>query len=116
MVTFTLAVPVNVGTLTQPVNVSSLRVTGVWFSTTPELAPLGAAELDITLTDPASGWQETIKYQDASVLAFFAQVAPAPPTGATYEDVMAAAVLQKLTADGKLPAGSITSTQANPSV
>lgn len=104
---FTLVAPVNVGTLTAPINVASLKVTSVWFSTTPELAPLGAAELDITLTDPVSGWQETIKYQDASVLEFFAQRAPAPPEGATMEDVMAASVFNKLIADGKLPAGNI---------
>ena len=110
MVTYTLTTPVNVGTLTQPVAVSSLKVTGVGFSTTPALAPLGTAELSITLTDPVSGWQEMIDYKDASVLTFFAQVAPTPPTGATYEDVMAAAVLTKLIADGKLPAGTLTTT------
>jgi hypothetical protein len=112
-VIFNLTTPVNVGTLTQPVVVSSLKVTSVWFSTTPDLAPLGAAELSITLTDPASGWQETIDYKDASVPVFFAQSAPTPPTGTTYEDVMAVAVFMKLIADGKLPAGSL-STPATP--
>jgi hypothetical protein len=107
MIAFTLSTPVNVGTLTNPVVVSSLNVTGVWFSTTPAIAPLGAAELEITLTDPATGWQETVTYNDASVVAFFQTPAPAPPTGATYEDVMATAVFTKLIADGKLPAGTV---------
>jgi hypothetical protein len=111
-VTFTLTTPVNVGTLTSPVNVSSLAITAVSFSTTPALAPLGTAELSITLTDPVSGWQETIDYQDASVLAFFAQAAPTPAAGATMEDVMASAVFGKLIADGKLPAGSLSTTPA----
>ena len=108
-VIFTLETPVNVGTLTDPVTVSALRVTSVWFSTTPQLAPIGAAELDITLTETTNGWQETITYKDASVLEFFAQSAPTPPAGATYEDVMAAAVFSKLIADGKLPAGTLSS-------
>ena len=108
MVTFTLNAPVNVGTLTNPVNVSSLRVTGVVFSTTPALAQVGAGELAVTLTDPESGWQETVKYSDSSVIAFFGQAAPTPPAGATYQDVMASAVLTKLIADGKLPAGTVT--------
>ena len=112
MVTFALTTPVNVGTLTAPVVVSSLQVTGVWFSTTPELAPLGAAELEITLTAPASGWQETITYQDSSVVDFFATPAPVPPAGATYEDIMAGAVFQKLMADGKLPPGTLSTMSA----
>ena len=106
-ITFALATPVNLGTLTAPVNVASLRVTSVRFSTTPALAPLGTAELSITLTDTASGWQETIEYRDASVLAFFAQSAPAPEAGASVEDVMAKLIFSKLIADGKLPPGTI---------
>ncbi len=108
--TYTLTTPVNVGTLTSPVNVSSLRVTTVYFSTTPDLAPLGTAELSVTLTDPVSGWQETIEYQDASVLAFFAQAAPTPAAGATMEDIMSQALFAKLVADNKLPAGTVTIT------
>ena len=108
MVIFTLATPVNVGTLTAPINVSSLAITAIYFSTTPAIAPLGTAELSITLTDPASGWQETVSYLDASVPTFFTQPAPTPDPGATMEDVMAATVFSKLIADGKLPAGSLT--------
>jgi hypothetical protein len=107
-VIFTLATPVNVGSLTEPVNVASLKITSVAFSTTPALAPIDTAELTITLTDPVSGWQETVDYRDASVLEFFAMPAPMPPNGATYEDIMAGAVFQKLIADGKLPAGTLS--------
>jgi hypothetical protein len=107
MTSFTLNTPVNVGTLTAPVNVSSLVVTAVSFSTTPALAPLGTAELTVLLTDPASGWQEVIRYQDASVLAFFNQPAPAPNPGETIQDVMAKMVFTKLVADGQIPAGTI---------
>jgi hypothetical protein len=107
MITFQLNTPVNVGTLTAPVNVARLRVTGVAFSTTPALAPLGTAELLVTLTDTDSPWQEVIRYADSSVLDFFATLAPVPPPGATYEDIMSVAVLQKLIADGRLPVGTL---------
>lgn len=108
MVTFKLTTPVNVGTLTAPISVSALAVTGVTFSTTPALAQVGTGELNVTLTDTLSGWQETVQYRDASVLAFFAQPAPAVPDGATMQDVMSQLVLSKLIADGKLPAGTVT--------
>ena len=107
MVLFVLTHPQNVGTLAAPINVASLRVTALTFSMTPALAPLGTGQLSVTLTDPASGWQETIDYQDASVRAFFAQTAPIPPSPITVEDVMAQLVFAKLIADGKLPAGSL---------
>jgi hypothetical protein len=108
MVTYTLTTPVNVGTLTAPVNVSSLAITGVNLCTKPALAPLGTAQLTITLTDTVSGWQETIFYQDASVVAFFNSPAPTPATGETMQDVMASAIFAKLVADGKLPPGTIS--------
>lgn len=107
MTSFKLTTPANVGTLTSPIAVSTLAVTAVVFSTTPGLAPAGTGELKVTITDTASGWQETIQYQDASVLAFFAQAAPAPTAGATMQDVMSQAIFAKLVADGKLPAGTV---------
>jgi hypothetical protein len=110
MTTFTLATPVNVGPLTTPVNVSSLQVTGVLFSTTPALASIGTGKLTVTLTDPVSGWQETIDYLDASVLDSFSQTAPTPPAGATMNDIMSQAIFAKLIADKKLPDGSISTT------
>lgn len=112
MVTFTLTTPGNVGTLTKPIAVSSLNVTAVSFATVPSPGqapmPLGTGLLTVTLTDPVSGWQVTFSYQDATVLSFFAQAAPAPPSGATAQDVMAQLVFTKLIADGKLPAGTVT--------
>lgn len=104
---FKLETPANVGTLTVPISVSSLAVTGVTFSTTPALAPIGVGELKVTLTDTESGWQETIRYQDASVLAFFEQAAPTPASGETMHDIMSRAIFIKLVADGKVPAGTI---------
>lgn len=104
---FTLTTPVTVGDLSNPRIVTALAITSIWFTTTPDLAPGGTGELDITLTETTNGWQETITYRDASVLAFFGQPAPTLPSGATYEDVMAGAVFSKLIADGKLPPGTV---------
>jgi hypothetical protein len=105
---FTLSTPANVGTLGAPVVVSALKITSIWFTSTPAMAPLGTGELNVTLTETTNGWQETIRYQDSTVIAFFGQAAPTPPTGATYQDVMSSAVFTKLIADGKLPAGTVT--------
>jgi hypothetical protein len=107
---FTLTTPANVGTLGSPVVVSALAVTSVFFTSTPAMAPLGTGQLNVTLTETTSGWQETIRYQDATVIAFFGQAAPTPAAGATYQDVMSAAVFSKLIADGKLPPGTVTTT------
>ncbi len=107
---FTLPIPVTLGTLANPITIKALKITSVWFSTTPALAQIGAAELEITLTETANGWQETIVYNDATVVAFFSKVAPTPPAGATFQDVMAAAVFAKIIADGKLPAGTLSTT------
>jgi hypothetical protein len=111
---FTLTAPVTVGDLSNPRTVTALAITSIWFTTTPDLAPGGTGELDITLTETTNGWQETITYRDASVLAFFGQPAPTLPSGATYEDVMSGAVFAKLIADGKLPPGTVA-TVANAS-
>ena len=108
MTTFMLAVPAQVGNLGSPVTVAALRITSIWFTTTPALAPIGTGELDITLTETTSGWQETVSYKDASVLAFFAQAAPPPPAGVTVEDVMCQLLFAKLIADGKLPPGTVS--------
>lgn len=106
--TFTLATPATVGDLSNPRTVTALKITSIWFTSTPDLAPTGTGELDITLTETSNGWQETIAYKDASVISFFAQAAPAPPSGGTVEDVMCGLLFDKLIADGKLPAGTLT--------
>jgi len=58
--------------------------------------------------DPVSGFQEVITYADATALDWWALPAVPGATGATWGDVIAAAVLAKLVADGKLPSGTIS--------
>jgi hypothetical protein len=94
-VTFTLSTPLTFGTLANQVSISSLQLTNINIATTPDLAPLGTGTLTLTLTDPASGAQETVIYRDASVLDLWKIIG----------DDISKAVFAKLIADAKLPAG-----------
>lgn len=95
---FELVTPVTVDPLGTPRTISCLALTGIKFTTTPDLAPLGSGELKVTLTDPDSGYQAECSYTDATVLE-------------AWEEAFAATVVttifNKLVADKKLPAGSI---------
>jgi hypothetical protein len=97
MVTFTLDTPFQTGTFDKPVAVSRLLLTGIKYSSTPELGAIGTSTLDVTLTDPDSRQQFKFSYQDAT----------APDVWADVSATFASAVFNKLIADGKLPAGSI---------
>lgn len=107
MVTFTLTTPATVGSLGAPVTLRSLQITGINSSLTPPLAPVGTGILELTLTDPTSGWQETISYRDASVPALWALL-QSPAANTKLEDIVGMALFSKLIADGKLPAGSLS--------
>ncbi len=108
MQTYTLTTPLQTGSLAKSTTVSSLQITGISYTSTPRLAPLGSGSLVITLTDPHSGFQETISYLDSSVPAFWAATCAMAPTG-VLGDTVTAAVFAKLIADGKLPAGTLSS-------
>lgn len=107
MKTYTFTTPLQLATgLSSSVTIKSVQVTAMNFNQTPKLAQLGTGELDITLTDPDTGWQETISYRDASVLTFW-QSEVTPVAGATFQDLAAEALFAKLSDDGKLPAGTL---------
>jgi hypothetical protein len=99
--TFTLTTPFQTGSFEAPITVTSLQITEVYYSSTPALAPIGTGTLNITLTDPATGWQYQAKYQDASVLTLWQTIA----------DPIAQSIFAKLIADGKLPPGTLAPTQ-----
>jgi hypothetical protein len=107
MITFTLTAPVTLGSMSSPITVASLQLTSVAYSSTPPLAQIGTGTLSVTLTDPVSGYQETINYSDASALALWSAAA-AVPAGQSLGDTIAQAVFAKLIADGKLPAGTLS--------
>lgn len=112
MTVFTLTTPIQVGSLGSSVTVAALKITAVWLTSTPKMAPLGTGQLYVTLTETTNGWQETIQYQDATVISFLGDPAVAPAAGAAFRDVLAAAIFTKLIADGKLPAGTVSMTAA----
>lgn len=107
MVTFVLTNPVTVGDLGAQQTVRSVTLTGFKYNANPELAPLGAAELDLILTAD-SGFQHTVKYRDATATALWNTLVPATAPGKPFGDLVANGVFQKLIADGKLPAGTVT--------
>ncbi len=100
--TFALTAPVSVGGISSPLSVAALQLTGVGLTTKPSVAPVGTGVLVLTLTDPVSGWQETVQYADDTVITLWQQIG----------DAVAAAVFAKLTADGKIPAGVVTADAA----
>jgi hypothetical protein len=108
MKTYTFTTPLQIATgLSTSLTIKSVQVTAMNYNQTPNLAQLGTGLLDITLTDPDTGWQETISYRDASVLTFW-QSAVTPVQGDTFEDLAAIALFDKLVADNKLPAGTVS--------
>ena len=111
MQTYTLNTPVNiaVGGVGNTITVSSLQLTGIGFTSTPSIAQIGTGALNITLTDPKSGYQETISYMDASVIAFWNTQTANLVTGDELQDTVAKAVFTKLVADSRLPAGNLSS-------
>lgn len=106
MVTYTLTAPATIGTLGAQQTITSLQLTGLKLNLRPELAALGAAELEVTLTDPKSGAQEMQKYRDATVPAFWA-AAQTSIANEAIGDAVARAVFAKLIADKKLPKGTL---------
>ena len=109
---FTLTTPLTVGSLGNSVTVAALKVSAIWLTSTPKMAPIGTGQLYVTLTETTNGWQETIQYQDATVLSFLGAAAVAPAAGATFADQLGAAIFTKLIADGKLPTGTVSMTPA----
>jgi|GEM_PF-5693639 len=102
-VAYLLDTPVNVDPLGTPRVVSRLMMTGINFTTTPDLAPLGTGILKVTLTDPQTGFQTESVYKDAGVLEAWE---------AAFAPTVLATIFKKLAADGKLPAGSLAETTA----
>jgi len=109
MKTYTFATPLQITSgLGGSTTLKSVQVTAMTYNQTPALAQIGTGELDITLTDPDTGWQETISYRDASVLTFWQTEITAAQDGTTLQDAASEILIAKLVADGKLPAGTLS--------
>lgn len=103
---YTFTTPLTMGGMTAPLTVESLQMTGFSCGSFPGSPTVGA--LSITLTDPGSGFQTVVLYQDSTVPAFWQAAAVAPATGDTLEDTITKAIFAKLVADAKVPPGVLS--------
>src|SRR5690242_17959659 len=99
---YTLETPIMVGDLTSSIKVSSLKLVSVSVNYEDVYTKGGTAVLSICLVDPDSGYPVNVVYQDASALEM----------AQTIEAQIGAELFQKLIADRKLPAGTLSDTSA----
>jgi len=107
MVTFTLATPTTTGELGSQKTVTSLQIAAFGINFKPEVAALGEAEMHVAVTDPKSGYLQRFQYKDKTIPAFWAST-PNVPAGLNLGDALSEGIFQKLLADGKIPAGTIS--------
>jgi hypothetical protein len=97
---YTLTNPITVGDLTNPIAVDKLELASVSLNFEPVYSDKGAAILSIVLVHRASGYKVNVVYNDATAMAFWTALN-------TAGSVVTKSVFAKLTADGKLPAGTL---------
>lgn len=97
---YTLTNPITVGDLTNPLLVDKLELSAISLNFEPERTITGTAILSIVMVHRASGYKVNIVYSDATALAFWTALN-------TANSLVTKAVFAKLTADGKLPAGTL---------
>ncbi len=101
---FKLTTPVQLGDLGNPITVDALEVTAISFQFDPLFTGAKVPQMiaSIMLRHPASGWSHNVVYKGdadgAAALAWF---------DSTFALNLVTAVLNKLIADGKLPAGTL---------
>jgi hypothetical protein len=97
---YTLATPITVGDLTNPIMVDKLELASISLNFEPVYSDKGTAILSVVLVHRASGYKVNVVYNDATALTFWT-------TLDTANSVVTQAVFSKLTTDGKLPAGNL---------
>jgi hypothetical protein len=97
---YTLTNPVTVGDLTNPIVIDKLQLASISLNFAPSYTSQGKAVLSIVLIHVASGYTINIVYSDSTALGFWTALD-------TIGSVVTKAVFAKLTADGKLPAGTL---------
>jgi hypothetical protein len=99
---YTLTTPVTVGDLSNPITVDKLEVASISMNFEPFYSDKGTAILSVVLVHRASGYKMNIVYQDASALEFWQ----------SHSATLEADVFSMLMADGKLPAGTVSNSDA----
>jgi hypothetical protein len=97
---YTLTNPVTVGDLSHLLTIDKLELASVSLNFEPVYSNKSTAILSIVLVHRASDYKMNIVYQDAAALAFWTNLD-------TINSVVTKALFAKLTADGKLPAGTL---------
>jgi hypothetical protein len=98
---YTLTNPITVGDLTNPITVDKLELASVSLNFEPIYADKGTAILSIVLVHRASGYNVNVVYSDATALSFWS-------TLNTANSLVTKSVFAKMTADNKLPAGTLS--------
>ena len=100
MVIYRFNNPVQVGDLSQSVNVDELRLASISLNFENFYAKTGTAILSVVLEHAASGQKLNVVYNDAAALAFWQNLD-------TATSKITTGILNKLQGDGKLPPGTI---------
>lgn len=95
---YALTNPITVGDLQHQITVDKLELASISLNFEPFYADGGTAILSVVLVHRASGYRVNVVYQDASALAFWQQ----------HSATLESDVFSKLIADGKLPAGTLS--------
>lgn len=98
---YVLTAPVNVGDLSHPVLVDALELASIAINFEPAYSDQGKAILSVVLVHRATDYKINIVYRDESGLAFWENMD-------TPQGQVTQSVFQKLTADGKLPEGTLS--------
>lgn len=102
---YTLTNPITVGDLSNLVTIDKLEVASFSMNFEPCLSDNGTAVLSVVLVHRASGYKMNVVYQDASALTFWQQ----------HSATLESDAFAKLIADGKLPAGTVSTPDAGAS-
>lgn len=93
---YTLAVPVTIGDLSNPLQVDCLELHSLSITFDPEGPVLSAV-----LVHQPSGWKHNVVYTDSGAVEFWAR------TLEKEFDAVMRGIGEKLVRDGKLPAGTL---------
>lgn len=102
--TITFNTPVTVGPLGNQVTIASMQLKSFSLNLAP---PSGGSNalLSITLTDPVSGYDHNIVYEDSTTTpAFVSQILALQAGGVPWINKL----YQRIMADGKIPPGTIS--------
>ena len=97
---YTLTNPMTVGDFANPILIDKLELASVSLNFEPFYSDKGTAMFSIVLVHRASGYKVNVVYSDATALSFWTNLN-------TAGSVVTKSVFTKLTADGKLPAGTL---------